>query len=202
MQHRIAINLGSAGHMQGARPRRAMIEESLAYFRRVGFARGEAQCLTFLANLARDEGDLERALEDYDRAIRLSHQTGFTWWEIHSLLARAETLFRAGRTDEGLGSAREGLKLAHGIRDRIGTVEGLALLVRASGDTDEELAGRLWGAVEAELGRAPLPGLKDELDELVRDLVERAGDAFESGRAEGRALSLDEAVELALAASD
>jgi predicted ATPase/class 3 adenylate cyclase len=200
MQHRAAISLGSEGHMHGARPARALIEESLAYFRRVGFARGEAQCLTFLANRAREEGDLVQALEGYDRAIQLSHQTGFTWWEVHSSLQRAEMLFKAGRTDEALRDSRESLKLAHGIRDRIAIVEGLTLLAAAT--ADEELAGRLWGAVEADIERSPLPGLKEEVDQLAPDLVERAGGGFESGRAEGRALSLDEAVELALAGSD
>jgi tetratricopeptide (TPR) repeat protein len=188
--------------MQGARPARALIDESLAYFRRVGFARGEAQCHTFLANVASSEGDPEQAMEHFDRAIKLSHETGFTWWEIHTLLQRAEALLGAGRTEEAAISSRTSLDLARRIGDRIASVEGLALVAAATVGADEKLAGRLWGALEADLDRAPLLGLKDELDELERHVLERAGDAFEAGRAEGWALSLDEAVELALAVTD
>jgi predicted ATPase/class 3 adenylate cyclase len=199
MQHRAAVNSGATGNMQRARPVRRLIEENLAYFRRVGFAKGEAQCHTFLGNVAWEEGEVEPALEHYDRAIQLSHETGFTWWEIHALLLRAEKLFEVGRTDEADGSAREGLAVATRIQDRIATVEGLGLLARARVEQgDEKRAGLLWGAVEADAERLPLARWEQVREELQRPILARAGAAFEAARLEGRELSLDEAVQLAL----
>ncbi|MGN6431026.1 MAG: ATP-binding protein [Gaiellaceae bacterium] len=203
MRHRLAINLGSAGQMQRARPARSLMEESLAYFSRVGFAKGEAQCHTFFGNVAWEEGDVEPALEHFDRAIQLSNETGFTWWEIHTLLVRAEKLFELGRTDEAGRSAREALELGHRIRDRLATVEGLGLLARAAIERgDEQLAGRLWGALEAEAERAPVAAWEELREELGTPIFARAGSAFEAARAGGRALSLDAAVQLALGGND
>jgi tetratricopeptide (TPR) repeat protein len=152
-----------------------------------------------LADAAWDEGDLERALEHYDRSIALCRETGFTWWEIHGLLMRSERLFELGRTAEAAGSARDALEAGRRIRDRIATVEGLALVARAAAELGEErLAGRLWGAVEAETERTPLAGWASERDELAGPILARAGEAFEHGRAEGAELPLEEAVQLAL----
>jgi predicted ATPase/class 3 adenylate cyclase len=199
MQHRATVNLGATRNMQRARPVRRLIDENLAYFRRVGFVKGEAQCHTFLGNVAWEEGDVEPALEHYDRAIQLSHETGFTWWEIHALLLRAEKLFEVGRTEEAAGSAREGLAVASRIQDRIATVEGLGLLARACvKHGDEERGGLLWGAVEADAERAPLARWEETREELGRPILAHAGAAFEAARAEGRELSLDEAVKLVL----
>jgi tetratricopeptide (TPR) repeat protein len=199
-QHRLAVHLLSLGQTERAR---ALVGESLAYFQRVAFAKGEAQCHGFLGRLAWKHGDHERALEHYDRSIALLRETGFTWAEIRGLLARAEKLFELSRTTEAADSAREALEAARRIHDRIGTVEGLAFLARAAVEREEEeLAGRLWGAIEADIERAPLPIWEVEGDELAEPVLARAGAPFEAGRAEGRSLALEEAAQLALDLKD
>ena len=79
------------------------------------------------------------------------------------------------------------------IRDRIGIIDGLALLSRGAAEQgDQELAGRLWGAIEAE--RAPVPEWQHEIEELAKLILARAGPRFQTGVEAGRELSLDDAV--------
>ncbi len=195
--HRLGVNLVQAGHEEEGR---ALVEESLDYFRRVGFAKGEAQCLSFLAWLAQAAGADEDALAYYERSIALCHETGFSWWEIHTRVSQASLLFELGRTAHAARSSREALELARRIDDRIGMVHGVALVARATVDAgDERLAGRLLGAIESEAERAPVAGWEADRAELVQPILDRAGAAFEVGRAEGRDESLERAVEEALA---
>ncbi len=198
-QHRLAVSLDVLGHTEQAR---SLVDESLAHFRRVGFAKGEAQCLGFLGDVAWSEGDGERALEYDGRSIALYRETGLSWAETHGLLHRSERLFELGRTTEAAESAREALEVAQRIHDRIATIEGLALVARAAAQQgDDKIAGRLLGAIEADVERAPLPW-EGALDALAQPVLAHAGAGFEAARAQGRALSLDEAAELALAAED
>jgi tetratricopeptide (TPR) repeat protein len=198
-QHRLATNLTLAGQTDRGR---TLNEEALEYFRRVGFRKGEAQCYSVLAHLERRAGHPERAVELYEGSVALSRETGFSWWELHMLLLRAEVLYELGRPDEAARSASEGLGVARRIADRLGTVEALAFLSRAAIEReDEELAGRLWGAIEADVARAPLPYWENEQDEFGKPILARAGRPFEDARAEGQTLSLDEAAELALGAA-
>jgi hypothetical protein len=60
-----------------------------------------------------------------------------------------------------------------------------------------ERAGCLWGALEAEVERAPVGYWEADRDELARRVV-RDDPTFERGREEGRRLSLDQAVAYAL----
>jgi hypothetical protein len=64
---------------------------------------------------------------------------------------------------------------------------------------EAERAGRLWGAIEDEVALAPLGGWRRHRDTCEARMRELAGPEFEQSRAEGRALTLDEAAALALA---
>jgi hypothetical protein len=57
----------------------------------------------------------------------------------------------------------------------------------------------LWGAIEAEERRVPSASWESERPQYVARLEPAAGPDFEQARAEGVKLSLDEAVEYALA---
>jgi hypothetical protein len=99
--------------------------------------------------------------------------------------------------------AREGLAIAHEIRDRQGVVIGLALLAWHAAQTGSNVrAGRLWGAIEAEEGRGGGVG-QWEAERTGYEERARAGSGpeFERGRVDGRATSLDEAVEYGLSRS-
>jgi predicted ATPase len=180
-----------------ARARR-LLDEALESHRRSGFKKGEAVSLSLLAWIERQGGARERALDLYDRSLALAQETGFTWWEKNTLLDKSEILFALGQSERARGSAAEALELSRRIGDRSGVIYGLALIARGDiEDGAEERAGCIWAAVEAELARVPLPGW-DEEDELIKPVLTHSGPAFEAGRAAGRTLSLDEAVDLAL----
>lgn len=75
----------------------------------------------------------------------------------------------------------------------------LALLARAAADAGRTAsAGRLWGAIEAEEARGSLGFWDREREAHAAPVLAHAGADFEAGRADGRRLPLDDAVEYAL----
>jgi predicted ATPase len=199
---RAAISLYRVAHNRANdEPERArqIVGESLEFFRRAGFAKGEAQCLALLGDLELQSGALEQALDFFDRSMALCRETGFHWWEMAVLVDQASALFELERPEDAAVSIVQALEIARRLEDRIVTVYSLAYLGRAAAEAgDEEHAGRLWGAIEAEIERTPMPGWESERDELAEPIFARAGATFEAARAEGRGLSLQDAAELAL----
>jgi predicted ATPase len=198
--HRIGVQAAIKGEVDRGR---ALIDESLALARANGFRRGEAACLTFLGDLERRAGAPERALELYERSRVAMHETGFTWWEKNAFLAEALAYFELNRPDEAERCAAHALVLARGMHDRIGIVDCLGFVARAAAEQgDADRAGRLWGAIEAEVQRAPVAGWESERERLEQTIRVRAGAAFDAAREAGRALSLENAVEIAAASLD
>ncbi len=194
--HRIASNLAGLGDLERAR---LLNEESLAFYEHTGFRKGQAQCLSLFGDLERHGGAPERALDYYDRSIALCRETGFTWWEKAVLVSQAAAMFALDRPRDGGRAAVDSLGLAHRIGDRNGMIYGVALVARAAVEQDDdELAGRLWGALEAEDERAPVAGWREDRNQMAELVFSRAGAGFEAARAAGRKLTLDEAVAVAL----
>ncbi len=109
----------------------------------------------------------------------------------------------AGQIDEADVSARESLELAQGMRDYGGRVFGVGILACVAAERgDADRAGRLWGAIEDARVGAPLGGWLRHRAACEARLVRLADARFEASRAAGRELSLDEAVEHALASID
>jgi hypothetical protein len=116
------------------------------------------------------------------------------------MLAELAALFlRAGRVEDSEAHARESLGIAGRLRDISGCVFGVGLLACVAAEQGEsERAGRLWGAIEDKVAAAPLGGWQRHRETCERRIREVAGPEFERGRAEGRALTLDDAVSMAL----
>ena len=175
--------------------------------RRTGFQRGEAQALTALGYLAllRDR-DPNRALVLLEEAAAIAEEAGFRWWLAGICSDIALVLLEARRPAAAEPWACRSLELTSGIRDRRGVVVGLALLAEIAAEAGRhERSGRLWGAVESELERAPLSMFTIWLyRDLRSDWRAAAADdpAFEHGRAAGRELALDAAVSACLASVD
>ena len=195
--HRVAAHAFRRGDDARARQ---LADESLAGHRRIGFQKGEASIALLLGDLERRAGEPERALGFYERSMTLARETGFTWWEKHTLFSQALVYFgSAGRIRRPRGCARRS-SWQHRMGDRVGQVDSLALLARAAVERhDYSRAGWLWGAVEAESERGSIAGWdpQNQHFEPVRELL--GSDAFESGRAAGLKADLNEAVEAALA---
>jgi tetratricopeptide (TPR) repeat protein len=194
---RLAVDAWRLGELQRAR---ALAEESRALSD--GSPVAEAQILYVLGDVAFAEGRGDEALELHARSAELARQVGFDWWEGAALLHQGEYALRLERFDDAAGPVRGVVAIARRTGDRQHGAYGLALsawLATARGRL--EVAGRLWGALDAETARAPVGQWEAERDEYEA-LVVRDDPAFERGRASGRRLTFDQAMDEALAQPD
>jgi tetratricopeptide (TPR) repeat protein len=194
--HRLAVAAWSRGDREEAR---ALAEESLAGHRRCGYVKGELQPLGLLGHLEWEDGRRERALELTQESVRLAHQVGFRWWEAGGYVILARYAVELGRFADAEQWARDSLALAGAIGDRVRSVhalEALAAALAAQARWDE--AGRIWGAVEAEMERNAIPGWLEEQAELSPSFA-GGGVTFEEARMEARTLSFDDVVTSAAA---
>jgi predicted ATPase len=198
MLHRLANTVMSVGENDLAR---GYLEESLRLFRKLGRRRGVAENIGSLGYLAQAEGQRERAIELYEESAATMAELGFIWWQGGMLAASADCKLELGRVDEAEADAREGLVLTTEIGDRRVTVYLLALFAwSAAVRRDARRAGLLWGAVEAEAGRAPVGKWEAERELYAGRVLAADGPEFTRAREEGRRWSLERAVEEALAA--
>ena len=181
---------------------RALLEQSRARCELEPDPKLEADIVHKLGKVAWIDGNLEGALELFEESAVLLGTVGFSWMQAHALMDAAGVLHELGRTRAAGEPARAALRLAWEIGDRRTTVYVLAQLAGlAAAAGRAEQAGLLWGAVEAEQARRPIGGLERHHDELAAAVLVAAGPELEAARAHGRTLSLDEAVDGALAAA-
>ena len=110
---------------------------------------------------------------------------------------------QAGRIDEAEARARQSLVLAEASRDRPGRVFDVGVLATVAAERGDLLrAGRLWGAIEGEDAGAPLGGWRRHRAACEKRVRAVASDDFERGLLEGRALTLDDVVAIALDSRD
>ena len=205
LEHRLGVNMYDVGERQRGRH---LLEASLALARKTGFRTIEAMVQGSLASADYREGNVERGLEGLRRAAALASESGFLWWRANMLNALAAYSSELGRNEDAERYAREWLSVAARMSDRRHAIQALALLaVLALGRAERVRAGRLWGAVEAEEQRGPLgsrPRMdpwEDERTRFAEVLFADPSPELESSREEGLLLSLDDAVEYALAES-
>jgi tetratricopeptide (TPR) repeat protein len=179
---------------------RALNEQAGELLRRTGFRKGELETLATLGDIEFAEGNHERGLELMRKSIALADEVGFTWWKVASTMILAYNLIQLGRLDEAERVMREALPQTRDIGERQFLLFGLAQLAQVAAQTGRsERAGMLWGAAETEEARGPVGQWEAEREEYATAVLAAAGPDFERGRAAGRALTLDEAVEYALA---
>jgi predicted ATPase/class 3 adenylate cyclase len=200
LQHRLGISAIWRGDLERARE---LVEASDEIHQRTDDVWGRAQTSGTLGAIARDEGDERSALDLVRESAALAREVGSPWWESGALAELACLSLNAGLLEEGEARAREALAIADRLQDRPGRIFGVGILARVAAERGySELAGRLWGAIEADdaVG-APLGGWRRHREVCEARIRRAAGVDFEHGYAEGRDLTLDDAVSLALAAS-
>jgi predicted ATPase/DNA-binding CsgD family transcriptional regulator len=199
-------NAGFAASGQGHRQRAITLnEESVHLFLEVGEKWGAAIQFCFLAVAWRDQGDHGRARRLAERGLALSREVG----ERQTLCAALYTLATLAQAERDHERARdlfeEGLTVSAELgneADVAHCLEGLASIAGVEGSI--ERAARLWGAEEVllekieaavytyvpdrSLHRSQVAAARSRLDE----------ETFEAAWAEGRAMSLEEAIEYAL----
>jgi predicted ATPase len=195
--HRLGIS--TLGYLKDPEKARELLNESLEQYRRAGSERGESEVLGGLGYVSEKEGDREGALELFSRAAEQAAEVGFTWWEAGMLAAIAEVLIELDRLDEAEPAARRQLELSRGIGDRQSSVFGLVLLAwLAARRGDHARAHLLWGAVEAEEGRAPIGQWETEREYYRAKVMLAEGEELERARRLGLGRSLEAAIEEAL----
>jgi tetratricopeptide (TPR) repeat protein len=173
-----------------------LMEESESLSEALGLDRVLASNLSLRGTIARRRGDLNAALRYSDESREIAHRTGFTWWERVEWQARAVALFGLGRPAEAAESGLEAARIAERMGDRASTVHSLALVARGCAERgDVVAAGRIWGAIEAEQERAPIPAWGVERKELWEPVLAHDGPDFAAGRAAGRTATLVEILE-------
>jgi tetratricopeptide (TPR) repeat protein len=183
---------------------RALYEESLTIFRELGDQKGIAWSLHGLGWTAHDQGDSGATRALYEESLAIFRELGNKKGIAISLLR----LERAAKDQGDSGAARalseESLAIFRELGGRsrgiFQNLEELAAVAVAQGQP--ERAARLFGAAEGlrEALGAPLPPVdRAEHDRSVAAVRTALGEeAFTAAWAEGRAMSLDEAVAYAL----
>ena len=182
---------------------RAYYDEALVIRREQGDKGGVAGTLGGLAWLAQNQGDHALAHALYEEALAISRDLGDTR-RTELLLSDLAWLFQAERD---YAQARvlhtEALALAGGLGDRWGIADAFrafAMLALAGGEPQR--ASRLFGAAAAardDTGMQLSPTERATHDRAVADTAAAIGEAaFASAWAEGRAMSLQEAIAYAL----
>jgi predicted ATPase len=193
MLQRLAGEARRTGDFETAR---SLLDQSLPLDRS---AFGEAGALMLLAEIAFEEGRREESIELLDRCAARAKEINWDWWQKNALSLAGDYSLRLGRPDDALPRLRESLVIARTLHDRQWLAYGLTLLAWvAAAKGQAERAGTLWGAVEGEAERGRIGQWENERDEYAGYVFAAAGPEFERSRAEGRTMSLDEAVEYAL----
>jgi tetratricopeptide (TPR) repeat protein len=180
-----------------------LTSEALDRTRARGNRSDESMALHNLAMVVFEQGDLEEGVRLAHEAASAADSVGFTWWRGVTLLATAERLIVAGELQAAKPEYREGLTTLAAVPDLVNVPIALAAgAALEAGQGDAVAAGTLWGAVEAAGDREPRPTTFEALREYAPYVERVGGTDFERGRAQGRKLSLEAAVEYALAAID
>ena len=197
--------LGQAAVELGRRDRALeYADESLRLARELGHVRGVIVSLRELGVLSAQDGDHRRANALFDESEQLARQHGDESALAAILLDRSRLALAARETGAAASLAKESIELYR----RHGTTAGIAdgvhvLALAAEAEGRPERAARLLGAAEAlrETAGTPLAAANaGGFEAAVRRASELLGEAaFAAALAEGRALSVEEAVALAVA---
>ncbi len=199
-------NLGSVVHNQGDYPAaRALHEEGLAIRRELGDRSGIASALNNLGNVAVNQGDYPGAMALYEESLAICRELGNQFGIAASLENLGNVALDQGDYSAARALLEECLAIRRELGDRSGipsSLEGLAAVVASLRDSLR--AARIWGATErsrAEIGKPLTPSERSRYDRWVVAARSASGDgtAFDSARQEGRSLTLDQAIDLALA---
>ena len=181
----------------------ALCEEGLVLFRELGDKFGIASALNSLALVASGRGDYEQAGALSGESLTISRETSDKGATARSLIIRGRAAAYLGEYERGEAVLKESLALFREMGDKLNIVrcvDGLANVAWAH--EFPERAARMFGAAEGqrESVGAVLP-LVDrlELDQNVSAVRGQLGtEAFAALWAEGRAMTLDQAIEYAL----
>ena len=198
-------NLAQIAFYQGDYPAaRALNEESLAIKRQLGDRRGIAFSLHNLGSVAFDQGDYPAARALNEECVAIMRELGDRGGVVASLGNLANVAFEQGDYPAAGALFEQGLAIQRELGDMraiASSLEGLSAVVAALGSSLR--AVRIWGAAERqreEIGSPLPPNERPRYGRRVAAARAALGDdaAFDRAWQEGRALTLEQAIALAL----
>jgi predicted ATPase/DNA-binding CsgD family transcriptional regulator len=162
--------------------------------------------ILFSGMVYQQDGDLDRAEALYEEGLALNRQLGDLRGTAMCLNGLGVSALERVDTERAAAFYEEDIRMLRQLKDKTGTaygLRGMACVAALRGDAAR--AARLWGAAEA-LGESiglPLssfdrshPDYEARLDTVRSRLNDEA--AWQAARAEGRAMTTEEAIEYAL----
>jgi predicted ATPase/class 3 adenylate cyclase len=208
----IALSLGNLGNVACAQAdypgARALYEESLAIMREQGHRRGVAILLNNLGNAAYERGDYPAARALLEESLGIMRELGDGWVIAYSLGSLGEVAREQGDYAASRALHQESLVIRRELGDRLGIASSLEALAALAVRVGAPLrAARLWGAAEGlrdEIGCPTPANQRARYEGQVASARTALADhgAFDGAWAEGRGLTLEPAIELALEHSD
>jgi predicted ATPase len=178
---------------------RTLAAQSLEMCSEGDYPTTEALSLGLLGETECRLGNEDYGMELIAQSADLAGQKGFKWQRTRMLRRLADRALEHEDVVEATALLQESLRLSHELGDRISVVFALARLARTAAETgQDERAGRLWGALEAEEEGGALGAWYGQRERFAPAVLAHAGPEFDRGRAEGRLLSLETAVREAL----
>jgi tetratricopeptide (TPR) repeat protein len=181
----------------------ALCQEGLALFREAGHKPGIMEALHYLGELGRQDGDYDLAQEAYEEYLALSREAGYRLGEAIALANLGTVAMYRGVPEQARALYAESLVLTRELGDKKYSAMHLAAIagpVAAQGHP--EAAARLLGASEALMEALDIDmpasdwSTLDRSVEAVREQLDEA--TFDAAWAEGRAMSLEQAVSYTL----
>ncbi|HEU5432304.1 MAG TPA: tetratricopeptide repeat protein, partial [Thermomicrobiales bacterium] len=180
-----------------------LFEEALALFRQAGAQSRVGTMINRLGLVVWRQGDLGRAVALHEAALALRREMGDHVGVATSLMNLGLVVADLGDYERAAALQAESLTLdvevgfARGLPDNLENFARIAEAIR-----EDERAARLFGAAEAlriRLGFPWVPFDRDDNQRLIAGLRERLGEtAFAAAWDAGRAMSLDDAIAVAL----
>jgi predicted ATPase/transcriptional regulator with XRE-family HTH domain/Tfp pilus assembly protein PilF len=201
---RLLNNLGGVAYKQGNFAQAiALQEDALALERALGDTYSVAALLNNLGEVVCLQGDYARAATLFAESLALKRELDDREGVVYSLHSLATVVYLQGDYERSCTLLREAILLSQEIEARgllPDALEILAWVIGAQGQLDR--AARLGGAAEIQrdvLGVPLPPEQRADHERAVRDMRATLDEAaFAVAWAAGRALSLDQAVSIAL----
>ncbi len=202
-----AANLNNLGiltlHQGDYASARSLSEESLSIRRELGDRSGIALSLNNLGKGAREQGDYVSARSLFEESLSILRELGNRVGIAHSLSNLGSVAHEQGDYASARSLYQESLSIRRELGDRQGIAASLEAFAGLAAALSQSVrVARLWGAAEAlreEIGSPLSSNDRDQYDESVAAAREALGDdAFSTARAEGRAMTLEQAVDYAL----
>jgi len=197
-------NLGALAYQEGEYDRAAALyEEGLALWKRLADQSGIAASLNNLGLVAFQQGKYEQAMDLHEESLTIRRALGYRWGIANSLNNLGLAAAARGEYARAVALHHESLRLGRDIGAGDLQAKGMEGLVSVAAATGQTRRGALLGgATEAlrEVLGVPLPPEQRADHERAASSLRAAlgEEAFAAAWAEGRALSLEEALDQAL----